>query len=42
MKIDYTERVLDALENAPIAVRKAFRKQLYFLAEKPTTCGRLG
>jgi len=33
MKIDYTERVLDALEDAPIAVRKAFRKQLHFLAE---------
>ncbi len=33
MKIDFTDRVLDALEDAPPAVRKAFRKQLTFLAE---------
>ena len=33
MKIDFTDRVLDALEDAPPAVRKAFRKQLQFLAE---------
>jgi mRNA-degrading endonuclease RelE of RelBE toxin-antitoxin system len=32
MKIDFTDRVLDALEDAPPAVRKAFRKQLRFLA----------
>jgi len=32
MKIDFTDRVLDALEDAPPAVRKAFRKQLHFLA----------
>jgi mRNA-degrading endonuclease RelE of RelBE toxin-antitoxin system len=33
MRIDFTDRVLDALEAAPPAVRKAFRKQLRFLAE---------
>jgi mRNA interferase RelE/StbE len=33
MKIDYTDRVLDALEDAPLSVRKAFRKQLAYLAE---------
>jgi mRNA-degrading endonuclease RelE of RelBE toxin-antitoxin system len=33
MKIDFTDRVLDALEDTPPAVRKAFRKQLGFLAE---------
>lgn len=33
MKIDFTDRVLDALEDAPLAVRKAFRKQLIYLAE---------
>jgi mRNA-degrading endonuclease RelE of RelBE toxin-antitoxin system len=32
MKIDFTGRVLDALEDAPPTVRKAFRKQLRFLA----------
>jgi mRNA interferase RelE/StbE len=32
LKIDFTDRVLDALEDAPPAVRKAFRKQLHFLA----------
>jgi mRNA interferase RelE/StbE len=32
VKIDFTDRVLDALEDAPPAVRKAFRKQLRFLA----------
>jgi hypothetical protein len=30
MRIDFTDRVLDALEDAPPAVRKAFRKQLRF------------
>jgi mRNA interferase RelE/StbE len=33
MTIDFTDRVLDALEDAPVAVRKAFRKQLTYLAE---------
>ena len=33
MRIDFTDRVLDAMEDAPPAVRKAFRKQLRFLAE---------
>jgi hypothetical protein len=33
MKIDFTGRVLDSLEHAPSEVRKAFRKQLAFLAE---------
>jgi len=33
MRIDFTDHVLDALEDAPSAVRKAFRKQLGFLAE---------
>jgi mRNA-degrading endonuclease RelE of RelBE toxin-antitoxin system len=33
MRIDFTDRVLDALEDAPPAVHKAFRKQLRFLAE---------
>jgi mRNA-degrading endonuclease RelE of RelBE toxin-antitoxin system len=32
MKIDFTDRVLDTLEDAPSAVRKAFQKQLRFLA----------
>jgi mRNA-degrading endonuclease RelE of RelBE toxin-antitoxin system len=32
MKIDFSDRVLDALEDAPPGVRKAFRKQLRFLA----------
>jgi mRNA-degrading endonuclease RelE of RelBE toxin-antitoxin system len=32
MKIDFTDRVLDALEDAPPAVRNSFRKQLRFLA----------
>ena len=32
MKIDFTDRVLDALEDAPPAVQKAFRKQIRFLA----------
>jgi mRNA-degrading endonuclease RelE of RelBE toxin-antitoxin system len=32
MKIDFTDRVLDALEDAPASVQKAFRKQLRFLA----------
>ena len=52
MRIDFTDRVLDAMEDAPPAVRKAFRKQLRFLAEnirpseprntmKPATSGRL-
>ena len=30
MKIDFTDHVLDALEDAPLAVRRAFRKQLGF------------
>jgi mRNA interferase RelE/StbE len=33
MRFDFTDRVLDALEDAPPTVRKAFRKQLRFLAE---------
>jgi mRNA-degrading endonuclease RelE of RelBE toxin-antitoxin system len=33
MKVDFTNRVLDALESAPPSVRKAFRKQLHFLAD---------
>ncbi|MGD1094867.1 MAG: hypothetical protein ABSB35_23095 [Bryobacteraceae bacterium] len=33
MKIDFTGHVLDALEDSPPAVRRAFRKQLAFLAE---------
>ena len=43
MKIDFTDRVLDALEGAPPAVRKAFRKQLRFLAENlrhPSLCAK--
>jgi len=32
MKIDFTDRVLDALEDAPAAVQRAFWKQLQFLA----------
>ena len=31
MKIDYVPRALDALESAPIIVRKAFFKQVGFL-----------
>ena len=30
MRIDFTDRVLDAFEDAPPPVRKAFRKQLGF------------
>jgi mRNA interferase RelE/StbE len=33
MKIDFTDRVLDALEDTPPAIRKAFRKQLQFLSD---------
>ena len=33
MKIDFTDRVLDSLEHAPLAIRKAFHKQLTYLAE---------
>jgi len=33
MKIDFTDRVLDALQRAPPDVLKAFRKQLIFLAD---------
>lgn len=33
MKIAYAKRALDALEDAPTAVRKAFFKQLRFLAD---------
>jgi plasmid maintenance system killer protein len=33
MKIAYGERALDALENAPAIVQKAFLKQLRFLAD---------
>lgn len=32
MRIDFTDRVLDALEDAPPAIRRAFSKQLAFLA----------
>ena len=31
MKIDYLPRALEALEEAPVAVRKAFFKQVLFL-----------
>jgi hypothetical protein len=37
MKIDFTDHALDALEDAPSAVRKAFRKQLAFLVRIFTT-----
>ena len=33
MKIAYAERLLDALEDSPLAVKKAFFKQLRFLAD---------
>jgi len=33
MKIDYLPRALDALEDAPSAVRKAFFKQVKFLEQ---------
>ncbi len=33
MKIAYAERALTSLEDAPVSVRKAFFKQLRFLAE---------
>ena len=33
MKIDFTDRVVEALHDAPPAVRKAFHKQLIFLVD---------
>jgi mRNA-degrading endonuclease RelE of RelBE toxin-antitoxin system len=33
MKIDYTRTALEAVEGAPVAVRKAFWKQMKFLEQ---------
>lgn len=33
MKIDYLPSALDALQDAPVSVRKAFFKQVRFLAD---------
>jgi plasmid maintenance system killer protein len=33
MKVEYSEAVVEALENAPAAVRNAFFKQVAFLAQ---------
>ena len=33
MKLDYTERLIKSLEDAPPQIRKAFNKQVRFLLE---------